>query len=458
MTDILRSDPALEEPISGREDLIRYLAGGAKPRDQWRIGTEYEKLAVDRRTGRAAPFSGPRGIEEVLRRMADRFGWTPREEDGRIVALQGPRASITLEPGGQLELSGEPCADIHCAEAELTEHVSQIVAIGEELGLAFLGLGIQPLSPVEEIEWVPKARYRIMAPYMEKVGTLGHRMMKQTATVQTNLDFSDEHDAADKIRVAMGLVPILIGMFANSSISEGRLNGYMSFRERIWADTDRSRCGLLPFVFSRDFGFEDYVDWALGVPMYFVWRDGRYLDLTGLPFGEFLRRGADGLRAKLADWQLHLTTLFPEVRLKQYIEIRCADSQPPDRMLSLPALAKGVLYDPDCRLAAWDLVKGWSWSERLDAYEASQKEALLARARGVKLLDLARELCGIAREGLSRQAVRNSRGEDETIYVRPLEAQIERGKSPAREIADRWQGEWEERVDRLIDFAAWRLP
>jgi len=456
MTDFIRSDPALDEPVTRREPLIGYFTAGFKPRERWLVGTEYEKLAVDRRTGRAAPFSGPRGIEELLRRLADRYGWTPRRENGRIIALEGERVQITLEPGAQLELAGEACDSIHCAEAELTQHVNQIVAVAADLGLAFLGLGMQPLSSVDAIEWVPKERYGIMGPYMLRVGTLGQRMMKQTATVQTNIDFSDELDAMEKMRVAMGLVPVITAMFANSPIAEGRRTGYMSFREHIWTDTDRDRSGLLPFVFLPEAGFEDYVDWALGVPMYFIRREGRLVDLSGMPFREYLRHGARGHHATLADWQLHLTTLFPEVRLKTYVEIRCADSQPPERMLALPALVKGVLYDDDCRLAAWDLVKRWSFSERLAAYEASHREALDARVRGIRLLDLATELCAIARSGLSRQGLRNGAGEDETIYLASLERQLVTGKSPARVIAERWEGEWEERIDRLIEFTAWR--
>lgn len=457
MSDLVQSDPSLDAVVTRRDPLIAYFATGAKPRSEWRIGTEYEKVAVERKTGRAARYFGRNGIEELLRRLADRYGWTPRSEGDHVIALQGERATITLEPGAQVELSGEPCESIHCAHAELTEHVSQIVSVGEEIGIAFLGLGMQPLSPVEDIEWVPKARYGIMGPYMQKVGTLGHRMMKQTATVQTNIDFSDERDAMEKMRVTMGLSPILTAMFANSPICDGRLNGYMSFRQHVWTDTDRDRCGLLPFVFSRDAGFEDYADWALGVPMYFIRRDDRFVDLSGLPFREFLKKGAAGHHATLADWQLHLTTLFPEVRLKTYIEVRSVDSQPPERMLALPALMKGVLYDADCLLGAWDLVKGWSFGERLDLYDASHRDALMARVRGVRLLDLARELCAIARVGLRRQNLRNGRGEDETVYLNGIERQLESGVSPARVIADRWAGEWEERIDRLIGFAAYRL-
>jgi glutamate--cysteine ligase len=262
MSDLLQSDQALEAPVTGRDALVEYFASGAKPRSEWRIGTEYEKVGVERRSGRAARYFGPNGIEAVLRRMVDRFGWTPRFEGEHVIALEGRKATITLEPGGQLELSGEACDSIHCARKELAQHVNEIVTVGDELGLAFLGLGIQPVSPLADIEWVPKPRYAIMAPYMQKVGTLGHRMMKQTATVQTNIDFDDERNAIEKMRLAMGLSPILTAAFANSPILEGKLGGYMSTRQHVWTDTDRDRCGLLPFVFSRDAGFEDYADWA----------------------------------------------------------------------------------------------------------------------------------------------------------------------------------------------------
>jgi glutamate--cysteine ligase len=457
MSDLVQTAAELEAPVSRSDALIDYFVVGAKPRSEWRIGTEYEKIAVERETGRAARYFGPHGIEAVLKGLADRFGWTPRFEGDHVIALEGRKATVTLEPGGQLELSGEPCESIHCAAVELSEHVNEIVSVGDELGLAFLGLGIQPLSPLEDIEWVPKQRYRIMAPYMEKVGTLGQRMMKQTATVQANIDFESERDAIAKFRLAMGLSPILTAAFANSSISEGRPNRYMSFRQHIWTDTDRDRCGLLPFAFTRDAGFEDYVDWALDVPMYFIRRGGRFVDLSGLPFREFLRSGAAGHRATMADWQLHLTTLFPEVRLKTYIEIRSVDSQPPERMLALPALVKGVFFDDDCMLGAWDLVKAWSWSERLEIYDASHREALAARIRGISLLDLARELSVIARVGLVRQDVRNARGENEAIYLDGLDRQLALGLCPGRLIRERWETEWEGRIEKLVEFSAYRV-
>jgi glutamate--cysteine ligase len=458
MTDFHASRHSL--PIESTEELVEQFHRAGKPRERWGIGTEYEKVAVDRATGRAAPFSGARGIEAVLRGLAERYGWEPKEEDGRLVALARGGASVTLEPGAQFELSGELCPNLHCTHGELATHVREIVSVGGELGLAFLGLGIQPVSRLDEIEWVPKRRYQIMGPYMTRVGTLGQRMMKQTATVQTNVDFADERDAMRKLRVGLGIAPLLNAMFANSSVSDGDLNGYMSFRGHVWTDTDRARCGLLPFAFRRDAGFHDYVEWALDVPLYFILRGGRYVtDVTGVPFRRFLAEGAAGERATLDDWNLHLTTLFPEVRLKTYLEIRSADSQPPERSLALPALVKGIFYTEDCLEAALDLVKRWGWEETAELYRDVHREALLVRFRGVRVLELARELYAIAEEGLRRQRALDEQGRDERLYLEHMGEQLAMGRSPARVIAEKWKNEWPQaqRVARLIEYAEYRV-
>lgn len=446
------------EPVESKDALVRYIAEGAKPRSEWKIGTEYEKVGVLEENGTAAPFSGRRGIEAVLRGLADRFGWEPKTERGRVIALFGRKATITVEPGGQLELSGEQCESIHCAYRELSEHVREVVTVGAELGIAFLGLGMQPLSPVDEIEWVPKRRYEIMGPYMQRVGSLGHRMMKQTATVQANYDFGDERDAMGKLKAAMGLVPLISAMFANSSISEGRLNGHMTLRGHVWTDTDPDRSGMLRFAFDPDAGLEDYAEYALDVPMYFVIRGGEYVDMTGTTFRRFLEKGHGTERATIEDWALHLTTLFPEVRLKRYLEVRSADSQPPEMMLALPALMKGVLYEPDSLDAAWDLARRWSWEERLEAYHAAHREGLAAKIRGIAFAELARELMTIAASGLKRQGALNAQGEDETMYLETLEEMVRRGKCPASLLAERWAGEWHHDVQRLIQHSTYRLP
>lgn len=444
--------------IEKKEELEAFFHNAAKPRERWRVGTEYEKVGIDRNTAKAIPYSGPRGVEFILRALIDRFGWEPEEQDGHIIALARDNAQITLEPGGQIELSGEPCESIHCTHAEFTQHIRELLEVADPLDIVFLGLGMQPVSHLEEIEWVPKKRYRIMAPYMLKVGTLGQRMMKQTATVQANIDYNDEKDAMAKFRTGMGLTPILIAMFANSPISDGQLNGYRSFREHIWTDTDKNRSGLLKFAFFPDVSFAHYVEYALDVPMYFIVRSGEYINMTGLTFRQFLQHGYQGHRATIEDWSDHLTTLFPETRIKRYIEVRSADSQPPELMPAFPALVKGVFYDSDCLQAAWDLVKGWSWDERMEIYLASHRDALAARIRRYTLLELAKELFQIAWEGLRRQAVLNTQGNDETIYLNPLKTLLSDGKCPADVLIEKWEGELQHDIKKLIAYTAYKLP
>ncbi|HKV55804.1 MAG TPA: glutamate-cysteine ligase family protein [Candidatus Binataceae bacterium] len=444
----------MSEPLENKAALIHYFESGAKPQEKWRVGTEYEKVAVSARNGRALPFSGPRGVEEILRRLVDRYGFEPDDEHGRVIALRGERAPITIEPGGQIELSGEQCETIHCAHSEFTRHIEQLVAIGHELDAVILGLGMQPVSRIDEIELLPKDRYRIMYPYMARKGRLGQRMMKQTAGVQANLDYSDEADAMRKLRLSMGIVPILYAAFANSPLSDGGLNGYQSFRGHIWSDTDPDRCGTLEFVFRDDAGFEDYADYALDVPMYFLERDHRYIDLTaapGITFRQYLERGWGKERATEQDWTNHLTTIFTEVRLKKYIEVRTADSQPPALMLALPALCKGILHDRDCMTGAWDLVKRWSFAERLALTDAAQKHGLEARAGRVKLQDIALELLNIAMIGLTRQHALNERGEDESIYLLRMLDQVRMGFNQASLTIEHWKGRWNYDVQRLVE-------
>ncbi|MGH8012150.1 MAG: glutamate--cysteine ligase [Candidatus Binataceae bacterium] len=444
----------MNEPLESKADLIHYFESGAKPRAQWRVGTEYEKIAVSARDGSALPFSGPGGVEEILRQLVGRFGYEPDEEHGRITALKDPRAAITIEPGGQIELSGEQCETIHCAHREFSRHVEQLLQVGNSVGAAILGLGMQPISKITEIELLPKTRYQIMYPYMARKGTLGQRMMKQTAGVQSNLDYGDEADAMRKLRVSMGLVPLIYAMFANSPLSDGGLNGYQSYRGHIWTDTDRERCGILSFVFRDDAGFEDYADYALDVPMYFLIRDHQYVDLTrppGITFRQYMERGWNGMRATEEDWTNHLTTIFTEVRLKKYLEVRTADSQPPALMLALPALMKGVLYEGDCLDAAWDVVKRWSFDERLALTDGAHKLGLDARAGRIKLKDLALEVLNVAMAGLERQKALNERSEDETIYLLRLLDQVANGYSQAHLTIERWKGRWNYDVQRLVE-------
>jgi glutamate--cysteine ligase len=443
----------MSEEIRSKEELLEYFRSGSKPRAQWRIGTEYEKVAVDARTGRAIPFSGPRGVETILRRLAERYGYEPEDEEGRIIALKGPASSITLEPGGQIELSGEQCDDIHCAHHEFTRHIDELLEVTRDLDVAILGLGMQPASKLDQIELLPKARYHIMFPYMARKGRLGQRMMKQTAGVQANLDYSDEADAMQKIRLSLALTPLIYAIFGNSPLTDGDLNGYLTYRAHIWTDTDPDRCGIPPFIFNEGAGFEDYMEYALDVPMYFLIRDHHYIDLTrppGLTFRQFMERGHGKERASLEDWGNHLTTIFTEVRLKKYVEIRSADSQPPAMMLALPALCKGLLYEPDCALAAWDLVKRWSYPERIKLADLAARAGLEAPIGRLKLRDLAVELVQIAMTGLARQQALNGRGEDEGIYLARLFDQVRSGYNHANIVVMRWKGPWNYDMSRLM--------
>ena len=450
--------PDAEQVIENRSQLIDYFYEAGKPQDRWRIGTEYEMVGVSRRSGRAARYSTNRGIERLLFRLADSLGWEPQEEEGHVIALLGDGANITLEPGAQVELSGRQCETIHCTHTELQNHFKHLLAAGDALELDFLNLGMQPVSPLSDIQWIPKTRYQFMAPYMAQVGTLGHRMMKQTASVQVNFDFSDETDAMAKFKVGMGLVPILTAMYANSPISDGKLNGYMTMRGHVWTDTDRQRCGLLPFAFSDQASFEDYAEYALNVPMYFIVRRGRWIDMTGIPFRQYLEKGHEGQRATLEDWHQHLTTLFPEVRIKRYLELRCFDNQPYELMLSIPALCKGIFYDNDPLWAAWDLVKKWKWEERVAAYKAAHREALGVRVQGIRLHDYAKELVSIAWQGLERSNDCNDDGENETIYLERLREEIARGQCPAYNVVEKWMGPWNHDLKRMIEGTAYRLP
>ena len=450
----------MTELVEKKEDLIRYFEDGAKPREQWRVGTEYEKVAVRTSDGRAMPYSGPGGVEDLLRKMTDAYGFEPEDEHGRILALKGDRAAITIEPGGQIELSGEQCDTIHCAYSEFQTHVQQLIEVTSRIGATVIGLGMQPLSRIDQIELLPKARYHIMYPYMARKGTLGQRMMKQTAGVQANLDYRDEADAMRKLRVSMGIVPLLYAIFANSPLSDGGLNGYHTFRGHIWTDTDNERSGVPEFIFRDGCSFEDYAEYALDVPMYFLIRHHEYIDMTqppGITFRQYLERGFGRERATVDDWTNHLTTIFTEVRLKKYVEVRTADSQPPELMLALPALLKGILYNDDCLTAAWDLVKGWSYRERLEITNHAHQTGLDARAGRIKLAELGYELLSIAARGLERARSLNDRGQDESIYLLRLMDLVRGGHSNASLVISRWKGEWNYDFARLVKDCAYRV-
>ena len=448
--------PVASPEVRSLEDLEHYFHAGCKERPSWKVGVEYEKPVVDAETGEAVPYEGPRGIGAVLAAMRERAPWEEIYEDGKLIALRDANASITLEPGGQLEMSGQQCDTLHCANEELGSHVEQVVVVGAELGLAFLGLGATPKTPPESAPWMPKQRYRIMREIMSTTGRLGHRMMQQTATVQANFDYESERDARRKFRLAMAMSPVLVAMSANSPIVDGEVTGYKSFRAHIWHDTDAARCGLLPFAFDTENVFGAYARWALDVPMYFIWRDGRFLSSGGMSFRRFVSEGLAGNRATLADWATHLTTCFPEARLKTYLEVRAPDSQPVELMLATAALMKGLLYDDDCLDAAWDVISRWTLDERLVASEDAARGGLQARVRRHTLREYAHEIIGIASEGLRRQACKRADGQDERIYLDPLARDVAAGVSPADRILALWNDEWRGDIRRLVDYAAYR--
>jgi glutamate--cysteine ligase len=448
--------PHLDVPITGRADLVAYFARGARPRSDWGVGAEMEKLVVEAATAEAAPYHR---IEALLAGLETQAGWHGVRENGRLIALVGPSSSITLEPGGQLELSGQFCPDIHCCCGDFAGHISQILGRAGELGLAFLGLGVQPFTPLARIDRVPKARYAVMEPYMRRTGDMGVRMMKQSAGLQVNLDYADEADCIDKLQVALLLSPLLYALFANSPLMEGEPTGFLSTRGEIWSRTDPDRTGLLPGIFRPDAGFGTYIDYALDVPMYFILREGRFLDLTGerFPFRRFLAEGFAGHRPTLADWDLHLSTLFPEARLRPQIEVRCADSLPPRLTMAVAALAKGILYDGEARRVARDLLGG-ERTFREDLYRRSWREGLKARAGNRTLGEIAGEMLAVARAALQRQAAANARGLDERIYLEGLDEIVATRTTLAERLLGRWRGSREERVAALHAHCGFTSP
>jgi len=440
--------------VESRDDLLDVFAKGEKPAADWRIGTEHEKF-VYRCTDHHAPsYDEPGGIRELLQAMT-RFGWRPIEEKGKIIALLGDDGAISLEPAGQLELSGAQRCHLHETCAEAGRHLRQVKSLGEELGIGFLGLGMWPDKTRAELPVMPKGRYRIMLDYMPKVGGLGLDMMLRTCTIQTNLDYSSEADMARKFQVALALQPLATALFANSPFTESKPNGFLSFRSHIWSDTDADRTGMLPFVFEDGFGYERYLDYALDVPMYFVFRDGQYIDVAGQNFRDFLAGrlpALPGEKPLVSDFTDHLSTIFPEVRLKSFLEMRGADGGPWSRICALPALWVGLLYDDKALGAAWDEVKDWSIGERQRLRDAVPKLGLAAETpRGESLLALGRRILDIAEAGLNARGKLNSSGDNESGFLDPLREVIASGKTPAERLLDRYHGEWAGDISRIYE-------
>ncbi len=453
--------PQASPPIESRDELIASFARGEKPAERWRIGTEHEKFVYRVADHRAPSYDEPGGIRDLLGDL-EQHGWRPVLERGpngtdNVIALSGADGSVSLEPAGQFELSGAPLENLHQTCQETGRHLEQVKAAGERLGLGFLGLGMWPDKTRIELPVMPKGRYAIMRAHMPRVGSLGLDMMLRTCTIQVNLDYASEADMAKKFRVGLALQPLATALFANSPFTEGRPNGFLSFRSHIWSDTDPARTGMLPFVFEDGFGYERYADYALDVPMYFVHRGGRYIDAAGLSFRDFLKgelAALPGETPTLDDWNDHLSTAFPEVRLKTFLEMRGADGGPWNRICALPALWVGLLYDGAALDAAWDLVKGWTMEEREALRAAVPKQALDAPVPGGRRLrDIAGEVLDIAHAGLAARGQRgqggNVAGENETGFLDPLREIVRSGKVPAERLLARYHGEWGGDVARV---------
>ena len=448
-----------DPPIESRDQLIAPMIAGEKPRSEWRIGTEHEKLVYDRADHHAPSYAEPGGIRDLLLALTE-FGWRPVEEIGpggqtNVIAMAGPDGTVSLEPAGQLELSGAPLENLHQTCAETGRHLDQVKAVGAKTGTGFLGLGMWPDKARAELPIMPKGRYDIMLRHMPRVGTLGLDMMLRTCTIQVNLDYGDEADMAKKFRTSLALQPLATALFANSPFTEGRPNGFLSFRSHIWSDTDPQRTGMIPFVFEDGFGYERYAEYMLDVPMYFVFRDGKYIDASGLSFRNFLDGKLSVLPGELprtSDWIDHLSTAFPEVRLKSFLEMRGADGGPWNRICALPALWVGLLYDDSALDAAWDLVKDWSMEEREALRNAVPRLALDAPIPGGRTLrDIAPEALDIARAGLAARGRLNESGDNETGFLRPLDEIVASGKVPAQRLLDKFNGTWGGDIARVYD-------
>ena len=438
--------------IESSTQLIEYLEAGCKPPVDWRIGTEHEKFVFDLDTLNPVTYDGPNGIGALLTGL-ERFGWTPVRENGNTIALTSGACNISLEPGGQLELSGAPLETIHQTCDEVHEHLAEVKEVAGELGVGLLGAGFHPKLPREAFPWMPKGRYKIMREYMPRMGALGLDMMLRTCTVQVNLDFESEADMVRKFRVGLALQPVATALFANSPFLEGAPSGYLSYRSHVWEDTDPDRCGNLPFVFEAGMSFERWVDHVLDVPMYFVYRDGNYIDASGQSFRDFLNGRLPALPGQLptmSDWSDHMTTLFPEVRLKRYIEMRGADGGPWRRLCALPALWVGLLYDATALDAAWDLVKNWTTAEHDMLRREVPKTALHTRFRDRTVGDVAREVLTIAAGGLARRDRRDDRDSDEACYLATLQEIVDGGACPAELLVDEYREKWGGSVDPLF--------
>ena len=443
-------------PLTSRDELVAWLSAGEKPRDAFAIGTEHEAIPFYRDGHAPVPYGGDRGIRALLEGFGRETGWEPISDAGNIIGLSNPRGggAISIEPGGQFELSGAPVGDVHATRAELRAHLEALTCAAYPLGIGFLDLGMSPKWTLAETPLMPKSRYRIMHGYMPRVGTLGRDMMLRTATVQVNLDFASEADMVKKLRVSLALQPVATALFANSPFTDGRPNGFLSRRSEIWRDTDADRTGMFPQAFEDGFGYEAYVDWLLDVPMYFVKRGETYHDVAGASFRDLMQgrlAGLPGERATVSDWANHASTVFPEVRLKRFLEMRGSDLGGPDMIAALPAFWVGLLYEPSALDAAWDLVKDWTSAERDCARASAPRLGLAATLAGKSLGAVAAEALAISRAGLQARARRDRTGRDETVYLQPLEAIVAAGRTRAEERLTDYEGPWRNSVEPAFE-------
>ena len=441
-------------PIEHHAQLAQYLADGCKPREDWRIGTEHEKFGYCKDTHEPLPYEGERSIRAMLEGLRDGHGWAPVEEGGKLIGLEKDGANISLEPGGQLELSGAPVETIHETCDEVNAHLREVKDVADRIGAGFIGLGAAPVWTHEQMDLMPKGRYKLMNDYMTKVGTMGRVMMRRTCTVQVNLDFDSEADMVKKLRVALALQPVAVALFANSPFFEGKPNGHKSWRSRVWRDLDAARTGMLPWVFEEGMGFERWVEYALDVPMYFVYRDGEYIDALGQSFRDFLKGELPALPGEiptLSDWADHLTTAFPEARVKKFIEMRGADGGPWRRLCALPAFWVGLMYDQTALDGAWNLVKGWDAETREKLRVAASVSGLQAEANGVRMHDIAREALALSEAGLKARARPGAGGliPDETHFLNALRESVENGKVPADHLLEDYHGKWDGDLSRI---------
>ena len=442
-------------PIERYEQMAEYLASGCKPKEDWRIGTEHEKFGFCKDSLLPLPYEGERSIHAVLSALRDRHDWQELREGGKLIGLTKDGANISLEPGGALELSGAPLQTIHETCDEVNIHLKEVKDIADEIGVGFIGLGAAPTWMHEEMPLMPKGRYKLMDAYMGKVGTMGRTMMRRTSTVQVNLDYSSEADMIQKLRVGIALQPVAVALFANSPFFEGKPNGHKSWRSRVWRDTDNARAGMIPFVFDDDFGFERWVEYALDVPMYFVYRDGKYIDALGQSFRDFLDGklpALPGEKPTLSDWADHLTTAFPEARIKKYIEMRGADGGPWRRLCALPAFWVGLCYEQDSLDAAWDLVKDWDAETREALRVAASVDGLHAKVGNIDMHELSKSVLDIAHVGLAKRARPGAGGmiPDETHFLNALMESVETKKTPADELMDHYNGAWAGDLNRIF--------